>query len=127
MAKKEFTLKITKSAARGRRSGSATGQARPAPNGPTGASSGTGDGHTHANKSALDKLDVTEDGYVTVAEMGSGADAGLEARKAKAGHADTATTADEAKTLTEDSEVWDMFVSRLKDDVVKGNITFERR
>lgn len=87
------------------------------------AGSAQGDGHVHANKGALDKLGVTDDGYVTVTDM-PGAETVTE--KAKAGYADTAGTADEAKTLTEDSEVWDMFVSRLKDDVVKGNISFEK-
>ena len=132
MAEKEFTLRVIKSEPTPRRG-------RPAANGPTGTGSATssagsqvsgsggagsqGDGHVHANKGALDKLGVTDDGYVTVTDM-PGAETVTE--KAKAGHADTAGTADEAKTLTEDSEVWDMFVSRLKDDVVKGNITFEK-
>lgn len=134
MAEKEFTLKVIKSEPTPRRG-------RPAANGPTGTGSAAGsaasrgsegaqaptssqgDGHVHANKAALDKLGVTDDGYVTVTDM-PGAETVTE--KAKAGYADTAGTADEAKTLTEDSEVWEMFVSRLKDDVVKGNISFEK-
>ena len=130
MAEKEFTLKVIKSEPTPRRG-------RPAANGPTGTGSAAsrgsegaqaptssqGDGHVHANKAALDKIGVTDDGYVTVTDM-PGAETVTE--KAKAGYADTAGTADEAKTLTEDSEVWKMFVSRLKDDVVKGNISFEK-
>ena len=130
MAEKEFTLKVIKSEPTPRRG-------RPAANGPTGTGSAAsrgsegaqaptssqGDGHVHANKGALDKIGVTDDGYVTITDM-PGAETVTE--KAKAGYADTAGTADEAKTLTEDSEVWDMFVSRLKDDIVKGNITFEK-
>lgn len=134
MAEKEFTLKVIKSEPTPRRG-------RPAANGPTGTGSAAGsaasrgsegaqaptssqgDGHVHANKGALDKIGVTDDGYVTITDM---PDAETVTEKAKAGYADTAGTADEAKTLTEDSEVWEMFVSRLKDDVVKGNISFEK-
>ena len=132
MAEKEFTLKVIKSEPTPRRRRVAPGANGDAMNrvstgsqvsGSGNAGSAQGDGHVHANKAALDKLGVTDDGYVTVTDM-PGAETVTE--KAKAGYADTAGTADEAKTLTEDSEVWDMFVSRLKDDIVKGNITFEK-
>lgn len=132
MAEKEFTLKVIKSEPTPRRRRVAPGANGDAMNrvstgsqvsGSGNAGSAQGDGHVHANKAALDKLGVTDDGYVTVTDM-PGAETVTE--KAKAGYADTAGTADEAKTLTEDSEVWEMFVSRLKDDVVKGNISFEK-
>ena len=132
MAEKEFTLKVIKSEPTPRRRRVAPGANGDAMNrvstgsqvsGSGNAGSSQGDGHVHANKGALDKIGVTDDGYVTVTDM---PDAETVTEKAKAGYADTAGTADEAKTLTEDSEVWEMFVSRLKDDVVKGNISFEK-
>ena len=132
MAEKEFTLKVTKSEPTPRRRRVAPGANGDAMNrvstgsqvsGSGGAGSAQGDGHVHANKGALDKIGVTDDGYVTITDM---PDAETVTEKAKAGYADTAGTAEEAKTLTEDSEVWEMFVSRLKDDVVKGNISFEK-
>ena len=130
MAEKEFTLKVIKSEPTPRRRRVAPGANGDAMNrvatgsqvsGSGGAGSAQGDGHVHANKGALDKIGVTDDGYVTITDM---PDAETVTEKAKAGYADTAGTAEEAKTLTEDSEVWEMFVSRLKDDVVKGNISF---
>lgn len=132
MAEKEFTLKVIKSEPTPRRRRVAPGANGDAMNrvstgsqvsGSGNAGSAQGDGHVHANKGALDKIGVTDDGYVTITDM---PDAETVTEKAKAGYADTAGTADEAKTLTEDSEVWEMFVSRLKDDVVKGNISFEK-
>ena len=132
MAEKEFTLKVIKSEPTPRRRRVAPGANGDAMNrvstgsqvsGSGNVGSAQGDGHVHANKGALDKIGVTDDGYVTITDM---PDAETVTEKAKAGYADTAGMADEAKTLTEDSEVWDMFVSRLKDDVVKGNITFEK-
>ena len=132
MAEKEFTLKVIKSEPTPRRRRVAPGANGDAihrvstgsqVSGSGNAGSAQGDGHVHANKGALDKIGVTDDGYVTITDM---PDAETVTEKAKAGYADTAGTADEAKTLTEDSEVWEMFVSRLKDDVVKGNISFEK-
>lgn len=132
MAEKEFTLKVIKSEPTPRHRRVAPGANGDAMNrvstgsqvsGSGNAGSAQGDGHVHANKGALDKIGVTDDGYVTITDM---PDAETVTEKAKAGYADTAGTADEAKTLTEDSEVWEMFVSRLKDDVVKGNISFEK-
>ena len=126
MAEKEFTLKVIKSEPTPRRRRVAPGANGDAMNrvstgsqvsGSGNAGSAQGDGHVHANKGALDKIGVTDDGYVTITDM---PDAETVTEKAKAGYAD------EAKTLTEDSEVWEMFVSRLKDDVVKGNISFEK-
>ena len=132
MAEKEFTLKVIKSEPTPRRRRVVPGANGDAMNrvstgsqvsGSGNAGSSQGDGHVHANKGALDKIGVTDDGYVTITDM---PDAETVTEKAKAGYADTAGTADEAKTLTADSEVWEMFVSRLKDDIVKGNITFEK-
>lgn len=132
MAKKEYKLEVLKQAAR-KRSGRAVSENVTVSGGgspsteasvPSDAgATGTGDGHTHANKGVLDRIGLDEEGYVTVSDMvdsGTGDGVTQEAARAKVGYAD------EAKTLTADSEVWDMFVSRLKDDVVKGNITFEK-
>lgn len=132
MAKKEYKLEVLKQAAR-KRSGRAVSENVTVSGGgspsteasvPSGAGApGMGDGHTHANKGVLDRIGLDEEGYVTVSDMvdsGTGDGVTQEAARAKVGYAD------EAKTLTEDSEVWEMFVSRLKDDVVKGNISFEK-
>ena len=132
MAKKEYKLEVLKQAAR-KRSGRAVSENVTVSGGgspsteasvPSGAgATGTGDGHTHANKGVLDRIGLDEEGYVTVSDMvdsGTGDGVTQEAARAKVGFAD------EARTLTEDSEVWEMFVKRLEDDVVKGNITFEK-
>ena len=132
MAKKEYKLEVLKQAAR-KRSGRAVSENVTVSGGgspsteasvPSDAgATGTGDGHTHANKGVLDRIGLDEEGYVTVSDMvdsGTGDGVTQEAARAKVGYAD------EARTLTEDSEVWEMFLSRLKDDTAKGNITFEK-
>lgn len=82
--------------------------------------------HYHENKRALDQITTDADGYqyLTRLQETTGAE-GNEAytevtEKVKAGHADV------AHDLTEDSPVRNMFLSRLVDDVAKGNITFEK-
>ena len=95
--------------------------------GAAGGTTVTGDGHTHANLSALNEISTDTNGYqyltqlheVENPEMG---DTTVErvTEKVKAGYADV------AMDLTEDSPIREMFLSRLVDDIAKGNITFEQ-
>ena len=86
-----------------------------------------GDGHTHANKSSLDQITTDNEGYQYLTqiretedpETGETTEAQV-TEKVKAGFADV------AKDLSEDSPVRQQFLSRLVDDVAKGNITFEK-
>lgn len=93
--------------------------------------SGSGGGssindHYHENKAALDQISTDADGYqyldlqkeVTDDEGNTTIQRTTE--KVKAGYAD------KAHDLTEDSPVRELFLSRLADDVAKGNITFEK-
>lgn len=86
----------------------------------------TGSDHYHANKSALDQITTDTDGYQYLTRLTEGTDSeGNEVyeqvtEKVKAGFADI------AKDLSEDSPVRQQFLSRLADDVAKGNITFEK-
>lgn len=93
--------------------------------------SGSGGGssindHYHENKAALDQISTDADGYqyldlqreVTDDEGNTTIERTTE--KVKAGYAD------KAHDLTEDSPVRQQFLSRLADDVAKGNITFEK-
>lgn len=85
-----------------------------------------GDSHYHENKHALDQITTDDDGYQYLTRLQEATDAeGNEiytevTEKVKAGYADV------AHDLTEDSPVRNMFLSRLVDDVAKGNITFEK-
>ena len=86
-----------------------------------------GDGHTHANKPSLDSLTTDSSGYAYVTRLVETTDPETGAtdteevtEKVKAGYADV------AKNLSEDSPIREMFLSRLVDDVAKGNITFEQ-
>lgn len=82
-----------------------------------------GDGHTHANKEALDMLGVTADDYVTVTrwrETEAGQELGAE--KIKAGRADEAGHAEMAHDLDADSPANERFVSSVEDDVAEGRI-----
>lgn len=97
-------------------------------NGDTGGSSvPSGDGHTHANKTALDQISTDSQGYeyltryVEVTDPDTG-EASLQqvTEKAKAGYADI------AHDLTPDSPVRQQFLSRIADDVAQGKITFEQ-
>ena len=87
----------------------------------------TGDGHTHANLSALNEISTDTDGYQYLTQLREvenpeTGETTVErvTEKVKAGYAD------EAKDLSEDSPIREMFLSRLVDDVAKGNITFEK-
>ena len=97
-------------------------------NGDTGGSSvPSGDGHTHANKSALDQISTDSQGYeyltryVEVTDPDTG-ETSLQqvTEKVKAGYADI------AHDLTPDSPVRQQFLSRIADDVAQGKITFEQ-
>lgn len=86
----------------------------------------TGNDHYHTNKAALDQITTDTNGYQYLTRLKEGTDAeGNEVyeqvtEKVKAGFADI------AKDLSEDSPVRQQFLSRLADDVAKGNITFEK-
>ena len=82
--------------------------------------------HYHANKNALDQITTDADGYEYLTRQKEVIDDEGNAvyeqvtEKVKAGYADV------AKDLSEDSPIREMFLSRLVDDVAKGNITFEQ-
>lgn len=81
--------------------------------------------HYHANKQALDQISTDADGYEYLTRQKEVTDDKGNAvyeqitEKVKAGYADV------ANDLTEDSPIRKQFLSRLVDDVAKGNITFE--
>lgn len=91
-----------------------------------GSNAPTGNDHYHTNKAALDQITTDTDGYQYLTRLKEGTDAeGNEVyeqvtEKVKAGFADV------AQDLSEDSPVRQQFLSRLADDVAKGNITFEK-
>ena len=82
--------------------------------------------HYHANKQALDQISTDADGYEYLTRQKEVTDDKGHAvyeqitEKVKAGYADV------ANDLTEDSPIRKQFLSRLVDDVAKGNITFEQ-
>ena len=82
--------------------------------------------HYHANKQALDQISTDADGYEYLTRQKETTDDkgnavyGQITEKVKAGYADV------ANDLTEDSPIRKQFLSRLVDDVAKGNITFEQ-
>ena len=95
--------------------------------GAAGGTTVTGDGHTHANLSALNEISTDSNGYQYLTQLREvenpeTGDTTVEqvTEKVKAGYADV------AKDLSEDSPIREMFLSRLVDDVAKGNITFEQ-
>ena len=95
--------------------------------GAAGGTTVTGDGHTHANLSALNEISTDTNGYQYLTQLREvenpeTGETTVEqvTEKVKAGYAD------EAKDLSEDSPIREMFLSRLADDVAKGNITFEQ-
>lgn len=95
--------------------------------GAAGGTTATGDGHTHANLSALNEISTDTNGYQYLTQLREmenpeTGDTTVErvTEKVKAGYADV------AMDLSEDSPIREMFLSRLADDVVKGNITFEQ-
>lgn len=88
-----------------------------------------GDGHTHDNKSTLDRISADEEGYqylirneeVTDEESGTTTVEPV-ARKVKAGYADEAGRAEMAHDLDPDSPVRKEFLSRTKDDRSAGKV-----
>ena len=82
--------------------------------------------HTHANKNDLDQITTDANGYLYLTQnKETQDDEGNDiiertTEKVKAGFADM------AYDLTEDSPVRQQFLSRLADDVAKGNLTFEK-
>lgn len=95
--------------------------------GAAGSSTSTGDGHTHANLSALNEISTDTNGYQYLTQLREvenpeTGETTVErvTEKVKAGYADV------AKDLSEDSPIREQFLSRLVDDVAKGNITFEQ-
>ncbi|WP_294613964.1 hypothetical protein [uncultured Bacteroides sp.] len=82
--------------------------------------------HYHANKNALDQITTDSNGYQYLTRQKEVTDDEGNAvyeqitEKVKAGFADI------AQDLAEDSPVRKQFLSRLADDVAKGNITFEK-
>lgn len=86
-----------------------------------------GDGHTHANLSALNEISTDTQGYEYLTQIRETEDPETGeittervTEKVKAGYAD------KAYDLSEDSPVRKQFLSKLVDDVAKGNLTFER-
>ena len=95
--------------------------------GAAGGTTVTGDGHTHANLSALNEISTDTNGYQYLTQLREvenpeTGETTVEqvTEKVKAGYADV------AKDLSEDSPIREMFLSRLVDDIAKGNITFEQ-
>jgi hypothetical protein len=95
--------------------------------GAAGGTTVTGDGHTHANLSVLNEISTDTNGYQYLTQLREvenpeTGETTVEqvTEKVKAGYADV------AKNLSEDSPIREMFLSRLVDDVAKGNITFEQ-
>ena len=94
-----------------------------------------GDGHTHANKSALDQISTDSNGYEYLTRLVE-----VEVEKTDEETGETTTTtewqsktekvkagfADQAYDLTPDSPVRTQFLSRIADDVAEGRITFEQ-
>ena len=102
-----------------------------------GNSSPIGDGHTHANKDALDEISTDNNGYqyltklkeVTVTDpdtQETHTEYQSVKEKVKAGFADEATHAAYAHDLDPDSPANQRFLSRLLNDVAAGNITFQQ-
>lgn len=95
----------------------------------------SGDGHTHANKTALDQISTDSQGYEYLTrlvevevettdpetnETTTTKEWQSKTEKVKAGYADI------AHDLTPDSPVRQQFLSRIADDVAQGKITFEQ-
>lgn len=132
MSTKEFVAKITLRTPRPRSKrlreqgiGSSASAAVVISGGTGGGASG--DGHTHGNLSALNEITTDNQGYQYLTQLREvvNAETGETTieqvtEKVKAGFADI------AQDLAEDSPVREQFLSRLVDDVAKGNITFEQ-
>lgn len=93
----------------------------------SGGGTSIGDGHTHGNLSALNEISTDKQGYLYLTQI-------RETENEETGELTTeqvtekvkAGFADMAYDLTEDSPVREQFLSRLADDVAKGNLTFEK-
>lgn len=93
------------------------------------------DGHTHANKSALDQISTDSQGYEYLTRL---VEVEVETTAPETGETTTETQwqsktekvkagfADFAQDLTPDSPVRQQFLSRIADDVAQGKITFEQ-
>ena len=109
-----------------------------------GGSTLSGDGHTHDNKSALDKLGVDANGYVTITDWQENDEGNLESitSKGKAGYADKAKEADKAaeaihaenadkakvaQNLAEDSTDWQTIDKKIADQAKKDENKFLRK
>lgn len=85
----------------------------------TPAPAGDASAHAHSNLPTLERLRADTEGYLYLTRRSDdGETAQLD--KIRAGWADTAAT------LAEDSPAREWFVSRLRDDVVAGRITFQK-
>ena len=82
--------------------------------------------HYHANKNALDQITTDADGYEYLTRQKEVIDDEGNAVYERVTETVKAGYADVAKDLAEDSPIREMFLSRLVDDVAKGNITFEQ-
>lgn len=80
--------------------------------------------HSHANKPLLDSLSDA-DGYLLMQQKAENAD-DSERGKVKAGYADEAGVAEEARGLSEDSELWDKFLRKDEEDTAQERIHFEQ-
>ena len=91
-----------------------------------GGSAPSANDHWHDNKAALDQITTDANGYqyltqqIEVTDTEGNTTHEQHTEKVKAGFADT------AHDLAPDSPAREQFLSRLVDDVVKGNITFEK-
>lgn len=135
MAKKDYTLirNVRDARPRSRRlqeSGAGSGGGMSTAVVPdSGGTTVAGDGHTHDNKSTLDRISADEEGYqyltrneeVTDEETGTTAVEPV-ARKVKSGYADEAGHAEIAYDLDADSPVRKEFLSRTKDDRSAGKV-----
>lgn len=78
--------------------------------------------HSHGNKPLLDSLSDA-DGYLLLRQKAEDAD-DSEKGKVKAGYADEAGFADEARSLSPDSDAWYKFLRKDVDDTAHGRIHF---
>lgn len=130
---KQYTSKITlrtprPRSERMREQGIGGGATTVVVNSSGGTGAGTvGDGHTHANLSALNEISTDTQGYEYLTQIRETEDPETGeittervTEKVKAGYAD------KAYDLSEDSPVRKQFLSKLVDDVAKGNLTFEK-
>ena len=87
----------------------------------------SGDGHIHANLSALNEITTDQNGYEYLTQKRQQTDPETGGtyyadvtEKVKAGYADM------AYNLTADSPIRSLFLSKVADDIAAGNITFQQ-